>query len=80
MAKKTILIVGEGEPDDYDDETFSFGDDDRVIIKDIDPTSGDKLRGYNADLIILTVAVSAEVRQRVLEPMTAIGGEIIELY
>lgn len=87
MANKTIVIVTEGESDGdaTDDDYFEpelrerFGDDE-VIVAAIDPTSGDSLRGYDADLLILAVAVSAEVRQRVLEPMTAIGGEIIEIY
>ena len=79
MGNKTILIVGEHGNGDYDAD-HKLGDGNKVIIKGIDPTSGDKLRGYNADLIILTTSVSAEVRQRVLEPMVAIGGEIVETY
>lgn len=81
MPNKTILVVAGGNPEDYEEDVDErFGDNNRIIVKEIDPTSGDRLRGYNADLIVLTTAVSTEVRQRVLEPMTAIGGEIIELY
>lgn len=80
MANKTILVVGSGGSGDYaEDADIDFGDNNRVIVKDIDPSSGDKLRGYNADLIVLTTTVSSEVMQRVLEPMVAIGGEIIQL-
>ena len=79
MANKTILVIGSGNPNDYTDTKLDFGDDNRVIVKDIDPTSGDELRGYNADLVVLTTTVSSEVMQRVLEPMVAIGGEIIQL-
>jgi hypothetical protein len=80
MANKTILVVADGESSDYEEDVDArFGDGDRVIVKEIDPTSADKLRGYNADLIVLTCSVSAEVMQRVLEPMVAIGGEIIQL-
>lgn len=80
MANKTILVVADGGSGDYDEDVDArFGNDDRVLVKEIDPTSGDKLRGYDADLIVLTCSVSSEVMQRVLEPMTAIGGEIIQL-
>lgn len=88
MSNKTILVVAEGDSDGdaTDDDYFEpevrelFGDNNTLILKEIDPSSGDNLRGYDADLVVLTTAVSANVRQRVLEPMTAIGGEIIELY
>lgn len=80
MSNKTILIVaGRDDPDAVVDETVHFGDDDEVIVTEIDPTDGTELRGYNPDLIILTTTVSSNVMQRVLEPMVAIGGEIIQL-
>jgi len=81
MPNKTILVVADGGADDYEEDIDErFGEDNRIIVKEIDPTSGDKLRGYNADLIVLTTSVSTEVMQRVLEPMVAIGGEIIQLH
>lgn len=79
MTNKTILIIDEGGPEDYEEDVIRSGNS-RILWKEIDPTSGDRVRGYSPNLIVLMTAVSAEVRQRVLEPMTAIGGEIIELY
>jgi len=78
MPNDTILVIGEGSSDDY--EEVVVGDFNRVIVRDIDPTSGDRLGDREADLIVLTTSVSSEVMQRILEPMTAIGGEIIHLY
>lgn len=81
---KTIVVVGEAmdDVDSYDEDAkISLNDRDRVIVKNIDPTSGEKLRGYSADVVILTCAVSTEVKQRVIEPMLIMGqpGELIEL-
>lgn len=78
MSNKTVLVIGEGSSDDY--EEIVVGDFNRVIVRDIDPTSGDRLGEREADLIVLTTSVSSEVMQRVLEPMTTVGGEIIHLY
>jgi len=78
--EKTILVVGSGDPDNYESDIVQFGEMDSVIVKDIDVTSGRKLRGYDADLIVLTAELDQSVRNNVIAPMEALGGEVIELY
>lgn len=79
MVNKTVLVVGERTAGRIEDEKVSFGVNDSVFVKNVDPESGDALRGYNADLIVLTTEVSQEVMNTVLRPMTCMGGEIIHL-
>jgi hypothetical protein len=82
MTDKTILIIGEGEPEDYTkNETMLFGRGDRVCVAEADTRNGDYIRGYTPDLIITTTELSNSVMNRVIKPMQALkGAELIELY
>lgn len=63
-----------------DDQIVIIGDDGTNVIHTEPGQNGDKIRGYSADLVIITDDVRDELRETVIEPMTAVNeGEIIDL-
>lgn len=78
--RKTILVVGKGEKD-YNHERLSFGEGDEVIVQGVSSEDQvSKLRGFDVDLVVLTVPIDPTVIINVLNPMVCVNdGDIINL-
>jgi len=76
---KTTLVIQRGDGG-YNHERFSFDNGDDVILQETDG-SGDYLRGFSADRVLLMTELEPSVINRVIKPMvTMTDGYIVHLY
>jgi len=81
-----VLVVGGGEGIDLDNWSKMFEDRSKVFGVEVNPDVigvervQNRLRGYNADVIVLLAEVSSQTRDLVLEPMiSTTEGTIIDV-
>ena len=75
----TTLVIQRGNGG-YSHEGFSFDNGENVILQETDG-SGDYLRGFSADRVLLMTELEPDVINRVIKPMVGVsGGDIVHLY
>ena len=74
----TTLVI-QRENGGYSHERFSFDNGKDVILQETGG-SGDYLRGFPADRVLLMTELEPNVINRVIKPMVVSGGDIVHLY
>ena len=78
MSDTIIVLVEDEEKEEYkynDEEKLRYGDN-RVIV--VSMGNGEKIRGYEADVVVCPEEIDESVVNRIIRPMIAVSdGQIV---
>jgi hypothetical protein len=78
---KTVVVIGSGE-DDEDNYGYDYHNfvGDTEIFASVLNGDGVKLRGLDADVVVVPEDIDQDILNRVIRPMVAVnGGEIVRV-